>query len=110
MGLTGVEGSGCRYSGCRMCPDRAVSIFKTRIGSLFSCRRGSEGGAGWRKGLVLAREIFRLLLLSQAAQISLCFRTDAEGDLIMSRLSQNETAMLSSDSLRKISLIVEKEP
>lgn len=102
MGLTGVEGKGCRYSGCKMCPDRAVSIFKTLMGSRFACRSGSDGGAEWRKGLLMLAELlFRELLLSQAAQISLFFRADAEGDVIMSQLSGNETAMLSSDSLRK---------
>lgn len=102
MGLTGVEGKGCRYSGCKMCPDRAVSIFKTLIGSRFACRSGSDGGAEWRKGLLMLAELlFRELLLSQATQISLFFRADAEGDVIMSQLSGNETAMLSSDTLRK---------
>lgn len=102
MGLTGVEGKGCRYSGCKMCPDRAVSIFKTLMGSRFACRSGSDGGAEWRKGLLMLAELlFRELLLSQAAQISLFFRADAEGDVIMSQLSGNETEMLSSDSLRK---------
>lgn len=40
---------------------------------------------------MLAELLFRqLLLLSQAAatQIPLCFRTDAEGDVIMSQFSQ----------------------
>lgn len=101
MGLIGVEGKGCRYSGCKMCPDRAVSIFKTLIGSRFACRSGSDGGAEWRKGLLMLAELlFRELLLSQATQISLFFRADAEGDVIMSQLSGNETAMLSSDTLR----------
>lgn len=86
MGLTGVEGRGCRYSGCKMCPDRAVSIFKTLMGSLFAWRKGSDGGAEWRKGLLmLAEPLFRELLRSHAAQISLFFRTDAEGDVIMSQ-------------------------
>lgn len=102
MGLTGVEGKGCRYSGCKMCPDRAVSIFKTLMGSRFACRSGSDGGAEGRKGLLMLAELlFRELLLSQAAQISLFFRADAEGDVIMSQLSGNKTATLSSDTLRK---------
>jgi len=50
---------------------------------------------------VLAELLFRELLLSHATQISLLFREDAEGDVIMSQLSGNEMAMLSSDSLRK---------
>lgn len=50
---------------------------------------------------MLAELLFRELLLSQATQISLFFRADAEGDVIMSQLSGNETAMLSSDTLRK---------
>lgn len=102
IGLTGVEGKGCRYSGCKMCPDRAVSIFKTLMGSRLACRSGSDGGAEWRNGLLtLAELLFRELLLSQATRMSLFFRADAEGDVLMSQLSGNGTAMLSSDSLRK---------
>lgn len=102
MGLTGVEGKGCRYSGCKMCPDRAVSIFKTLMGSRFACRSGSDGGAAERRGLLaLAELLFRELPLSQAAQISLFLRVEAEGDVIMSQLSGNKTGTLSSDTLRK---------
>lgn len=99
MGLTGVEGKGCRYSGCRMCPDRAVSIFKSLMGTRCACRAGSDGGAEWRKGL--PTPLFRELLLCQAAQWSLFFRADADGVVIMSQLSAKETARLSSDTLRK---------
>ncbi|EHH19066.1 hypothetical protein EGK_19707, partial [Macaca mulatta] len=53
MGLTGVEGRGCRYSGCKMWPVRAVSIFSTLIGRRLAWRRGSEGGTACTKGLVL---------------------------------------------------------
>lgn len=53
MGLTGVEGRGCRYSGCKMWPVRAVSIFSTLMGRRFAWRRGSEGGTACTKGLVL---------------------------------------------------------
>lgn len=103
IGLTGVEGKGCRYSGCKMCPDRAVSIFKTLMGSRFACRSGSDGGAEWRKGLLMFAELlFREPLLSHATQISLFFKADAEGDVIMSQLSGNVVALLSTDSLRKI--------
>lgn len=85
-----------------MCPDRAVSIFKTLMGSRLACRSGSDGGAEWRNGLLMLAELlFRELLLSQATRISLFFRADAEGDVLMSQLSGNGTAMLSSDSLRK---------
>lgn len=102
MGLTGVEGKGCRYSGCKMCPDRAVSIFKTLMGSRFACRSGSDGGAAGRRGLLtLAELLFRELPLFQAAQISLFLRAEAEGDVIMSQLSGNKTGTLSSDTLRK---------
>ena len=102
IGLTGVEGKGCRYSGCKMCPDRAVSIFRTLMGSRLACRSGSNGGAEWRNGLLMLAELlFRELLLSQATRVSLFFRADAEGDVLMSQLSGNGTAMLSSDSLRK---------
>lgn len=99
IGLTGVEGKGCRYSGCRMCPDRAVSIFKSLMGTRCACRAGSDGGAGWRKGLLTP--LFRELLLCQAAQWSLYFRADADGVVIMSQLSAEETVTLSSDTLRK---------
>lgn len=85
-----------------MCPDRAVSIFKTLMGSRLACRSGSDGGAEWRNGLLMLAELlFRELLLSQATRMSLFFRADAEGDVLMSQLSGNGTAMLSSDSLRK---------
>lgn len=53
MGLTGVEGRGCRYSGCKMWPVRAVSIFSTLMGRRLAWRRGSEGGTACTKGLVL---------------------------------------------------------
>lgn len=53
MGLTGVEGRGCRYSGCKMWPVRAVSIFSTLMGNRLAWRRGSEGGTACTKGLVL---------------------------------------------------------
>ena len=86
MGLTGVEGKGCRYSGCRMCPDRAVSIFKTLMGIRLSCRDGSAGGTEWRKGFLIPEELlFRKRPLSQAKEIRLFFRADTEGDVIMSQ-------------------------
>ena len=53
MGLTGVEGRGCKYSGCKMWPVRAVSIFSTLMGRRLAWRRGSEGGTACTKGLVL---------------------------------------------------------
>lgn len=53
MGLTGVEGRGCRYSGCKMWPVRAVSIFSTLMGRRLAWRKGSEGGTACTKGLVL---------------------------------------------------------
>ena len=54
MGLTGVEGRGCRYSGCRMWPVRAVSIFSTLMGRRLAWRSGSEGGTAWKQGLAAA--------------------------------------------------------
>lgn len=93
IGLTGVEGKGCRYSGCKMCPDRAVSIFKTLMGSRFACRSGSDGGAEWGKGLLMLSPLLLFresqLLLSQAKQISRFFRADTESDVIMSQFSGN---------------------
>lgn len=56
---------------------------------------------------MLAELLFRGLLLSHAAQISLFFRADAEGDVIMSQLSGNEMGMLSPDSLRKSGEVTE---
>lgn len=53
MGLTGVEGSGCRYSGCKMWPVLAVSILSTLMGRRLAWRRGSEGGTACTKGLVV---------------------------------------------------------
>uniref|UniRef100_H0XSX0 Uncharacterized protein n=1 Tax=Otolemur garnettii TaxID=30611 RepID=H0XSX0_OTOGA len=53
IGLTGVEGRGCRYSGCKMWPVRAVSIFSTLMGRRLAWRRGSDGGTACTKGLVL---------------------------------------------------------
>lgn len=51
-----MEGRGCRYSGCKMWPVRAVSIFSTLMGRRLAWRRGSEGGTACTKGLVLPAE------------------------------------------------------
>ena len=48
-----MEGRGCKYSGCKMWPVRAVSIFSTLMGRRLAWRRGSEGGTACTKGLVL---------------------------------------------------------
>lgn len=56
---------------------------------------------------MLAELLFRGLLRSHAAQISLFFRADAEGDVIMSQLSGNEMVMLSPVSLRKSGDVIE---
>lgn len=103
MGLTGVEGKGCRYSGCKMCPVRAVSIFKTLMGSRFAWRKGSEGGTAWKKGLVQlvvfpecpfcqARSAallrLRLLLPPMSLPLLLCLlllTAESEGDVIMTQ-------------------------
>lgn len=70
-----------------MCPVRAVSIFKIFMGSRLACRKGSEGGTEWRKGLLTTAELlFReLLLLSQTKSVSRFL--EAEGDVIMTQFS-----------------------
>lgn len=73
-----------------MCPVRAVSIFKIFMGSRFACRKGSEGGTEWRKGLLTTAELlFRelLLLLFQTRSVSLFLEAEAEGDVIMTQFS-----------------------
>lgn len=67
-----------------MCPVRAVSIFKIFMGSRLACRKGSEGGTEWRKGLLTTAELlFREL--SQTRSVSLFL--EAEGDVIMTQFS-----------------------
>lgn len=71
-----------------MCPVRAVSIFRIFMGSRLACRKGSDGGTEWRKGLLTtAGLLFRelLLLLSQTRSVSLFL--EAEGDVIMTQFS-----------------------
>lgn len=72
-----------------MCPARAVSIFKIFMGSRLACRKGSEGGTEWRKGLLTAELLFRelLLLRSQTRSVSLFLEVEAEGDVIMTQFS-----------------------
>lgn len=60
--------------------------------------------------LTFAEPLFRELLLSHATQISLFFKADAEGDVIMSQLSRNVVTLLSTDSLRKIWVERKKAP
>lgn len=99
MGLTGVEGRGCRYSGCKMWPVRAVSIFSTLIGRRLAWRRGSEGGTACTKGLVLPAgdepgpgpELFPESALVQAGSAPppppplclLLLRAESEGAVLM---------------------------
>lgn len=98
IGLTGVEGRGCRYSGCKMWPVLAVSIFSTLMGRRFAWRRGSEGGTACTKGLVLpagdepggpGREQFPESALVQAGSAPpppLCLllrRAESEGAVLM---------------------------
>lgn len=69
-----------------MCPVRAVSIFRIFMGSRLACRKGSDGGTEWRKGLLTTAELlFRELLLSQTRSVSLFL--EAEGDVIMTQFS-----------------------
>lgn len=71
-----------------MCPVRAVSIFRTLMGSRLACRKGSVGGTGWRKGLLMLAELlFRELQLSQARSVSLFLRAVTEGDVLMTQFS-----------------------
>lgn len=88
IGLTGVDGKGWRYSGCKMCPVRAVSILRTLMGSRLACRKGSVGGTEWRKGLLMLTELlFRELQLSQARSVSRFLRAIAESDVLMTQFS-----------------------
>lgn len=67
-----------------MCPVRAVSIFRIFMGSRLACRKGSDGGTEWRKGLLTTAELlFREL--SQTRSVSLFL--EAEGDVIMTQFS-----------------------
>lgn len=71
-----------------MCPVRAVSIFKTLIGSRLACRKGSDGGAECRNGLLAVAEwLFRKLPFSQAKCVSVFLGVDTEGDVIMTQFS-----------------------
>lgn len=82
-----------------MCPVRAVSIFRIFMGSRLACRKGSEGGTEWRKGLLTTAELlFRelLLLLSQTRSVSLFL--EAEGDVIMTQFSRILLVFHLSDS------------
>lgn len=86
MGLTGVEGRGCRYSGWRMCPLRAVSILSTLMGSRPAWRRGSLGGTACTNARLLAEAdpllVPDLSLLSGAAGLTRL--AEASGEQIMS--------------------------
>lgn len=84
MGLTGVDGRGCRYSGCRRCPARAVSIFSTFMGSRLAWRDGSAGETQW------CTDCWPILSpgepLSHAGLV-LFLRTETAGDVIMTQFS-----------------------
>lgn len=86
MGLTGVEGRGCRYSGWRMCPLRAVSILSTLMGSRPAWRRGSLGGTACTNARLLAEAdpllVPELSLLSGTAGLTRL--AEASGEQIMS--------------------------
>ena len=100
MGLIGVDGRGWRYSGCKMCPARAASIFKIFIGRRFACREGSEGETEWTKTLLfLSAPFFPDELLSQAGLV-LFLRKETVGDVIMTQFSL-EIVNKSSDGLEK---------
>lgn len=71
-----------------MCPPRVVSIFKTLMGSRLACRKGSDGGAEWIKGLLAFAELqFRKLRVSQAKYVSVFLGVETEGDVIMTQFS-----------------------
>ena len=88
MGLMGVEGNGWRYSGCRRCPARAASIFRTLMGRRLA----------WRDGCAGDTELWTDCWLPVAAPSSpgepLChagfvlfLRKDTVGDAIMTQFS-----------------------
>ena len=88
MGLIGVDGKGCRYSGCKMCPARAVSIFKTLMGRRLAWREGSAGETelwteSWR---IVAAPFSPEEPLSQAGLV-LFLRTETVGAVIMTQFS-----------------------
>lgn len=88
MGLTGVDGKGWRYSGCKMCPARAVSIFKTLMGRRLAWREGSAGETElWTdRWLSFTAPFSPVEPLSQAGFV-LFLRTEIVGDVIMTQFS-----------------------
>lgn len=89
MGLIGVEGRGWRYSGCKMCPARAVSIFKTFMGRRLAWREGSAGETElWTDSWLVFAAPFSLEEepLSHAGFV-LFLRTETVGDVIMTQFS-----------------------
>lgn len=89
MGLTGVDGRGWRYSGCKMCPARAVSIFSTLMGRRPAWRKGSDGETQWwtdSRLMFVAPFSPTEEPLSHAGFV-LFLRTDTKGDVIMTRFS-----------------------
>lgn len=88
MGLIGVDGKGWRYSGCKMCPARAVSIFKTLMGRRLAWREGSAGETElctdcW---LIFAAPFSPEEQLSHAGFV-LFLRTETVGDVLMTQFS-----------------------
>lgn len=58
------------------------------MGSRLACRKGSDGGAEWTKGLLALAELqFRKLLFSQAKYESVFLDVEIEGDVIMTQFS-----------------------
>lgn len=88
MGLTGVDGNGCRYSGCKMCPARAVSIFKTFMGRRLACRVGSAGETElWTDSWLIFTAPFSPEEPLSHARFVLFLRTETVGDVIMTQFS-----------------------
>lgn len=88
MGLIGVDGKGWRYSGCKMCPARAVSIFKTFMGRRLACREGSAGETElWTDSWLIFTAPFSPEEPLSHAGFVLFLRTETVGDVIMTQFS-----------------------
>lgn len=88
MGLTGVDGKGWRYSGCKRCPARAVSIFKTFMGRRLAWREGSAGETElWTDWWRIFTAPFSPEEPLSHTEFVLFLRTETVGDVIMTQCS-----------------------
>lgn len=88
MGLMGVDGNGWRYSGCRRCPARAASIFKTFMGRRLAWREGCAGETElWTDCWLIVAAPFSPEEPLCHAGFVLFLRKDTVGDVIMTQFS-----------------------